>query len=305
MNVKNKIVTIILAYNEEKYIKTAIQSAKKISNQVYVVDSFSKDKTVKICKSLGVKIIKHKFISHSKQFNWAMKKINPTNKWVLRLDADEYLENELLIEIKKKFHNLDKNISGITFRLREKFLGKFIRFGGRENLRLLRLWKYGFGKIDERWMDESVYLYSGRIVNFNNNYVNDNSKNIDLYIGKHIKYATREAVDFIIQKYNLSNKRKKTKKIFNFSTKRRLFIKERVYNKFPYQLSTSLYFVYRYFLLLGFLDGKIGFFYHFIQGYWYRVLVGAKINELQEKIPKSKSKKLIKKKIYLLTKYKI
>jgi len=234
-----------------------------------------------------------------------MKKINPTNKWVLRLDADEYLENDLLIEIKKKFLNLDKNISGITFRLREKFLGKFIRFGGRGNLRVLRLWKYGFGKIDERWMDESVYLYSGRIVNFNNNFVNDNSKDIDLYIGKHIKYATREAVGVIIQKYNLSIKRKKTKKIFNFSSKKRLFIKERVYNKFPYQLSASLYFAYRYFLLLGFLDGKIGFFYHFIQGYWYRVLVGAKINELQEKISKSKSKKLIKKKIYLLTKYRI
>ena len=305
MNIKNKIVTIILAYNEEKSIKFAIQSAKNISNYIYIVDSFSNDKTVKISKSLGAKIFKHKFINHSKQFNWAIKKINPRDKWILRLDADEYLEKDLIIEIREKFNNLDKDVSGITFKLKEKFLGKQSKFGGRENLRLLRLWKYGFGKVEERWMDESVYLYDGKIINFNNKIVNDNSKNINFYINKHINYATKEAIEVIIQKYNLINQNKKINKKINFSRNLKLYLKEKIYNKLPYQLSTSLYFIFRYFILLGFLDGKIGFLYHFIQGYWYRVLVGSKVEEIEKQIKNLKSKKTIKKKIFLLTKCKI
>ena len=124
-------------------------------------------------------------------------------------------------------------------------------------------------------------------------------------MNKHINYATKEAVEVIIQKYNLINQNKKINKKINFSKKLKFYLKEEIYNKLPYQVSTSLYFIFRYFILLGFLDGKIGFLYHFIQGYWYRVLVGSKVEEIENQIKNIKSKKAIKKKIFLLTKLKI
>ena len=276
MRIKNKIITIILTYNEEKNINRSIKSAKKISDEIYVVDSFSNDKTIKIAKKLNAKIFKRKFKNHSEQFNWALKKIKPKNKWVLRLDADEYLEHDLINEIKNKISGLEKDINGITFRLKEKFLGKFIRFGGRRNLRILRLWKYGTGKIENRLMDEGVYLYNGRIEHFSHFIVNDNSKDIKEYILKHQTYASKEAIEVIDKKYNILKKNKSLK--FNIDSRRKIkiFIKEKIYYNLPYPIASSLYFIFRYFILFGFLDGKKGFLYHFLQGYWYRIIVGEK-----------------------------
>ena len=305
MKIKENIITIILTHNEEKNISKAIKSANKVSNIVYVVDSFSDDKTINIAKKLNAKILKKKFKNHSEQFNWALNKIHPKEKWVLRLDADEYLEDSLINEINIKMNYLKKDVNGITFKLKEKFLDKFIRFGGRRNLRILRLWKYGFGKIENRLMDEGVYLFSGRIKHFSNYIVNDNSKDINQYILKHQSYASKEAIEVIDKKYNIL--KKNSRKNFNIDTKRKikLFIKNRIYYNLPYPISSSLYFIFRYFILLGFLDGKIGFIYHFIQGYWYRVMVGEKVDQIEKSIKKVKSNKKIKKIIYFLTNLKI
>jgi len=302
MKIKENIITIILTYNEEENISRAIKSAKKISNIVYVVDSFSDDQTISIAKRLNAKILKKKFKNHSEQFNWALSKIKPKNKWVLRLDADEYLENNLIAEIKEKLKSIDNDVNGITFRLKEKFLDQFIKYGGRRKLRILRLWKYGYGKIEDRLMDEGVYLSSGKIKNFSNFIVNDNSKTLQRYIDKHQIYATKEAVEIIKKKYDLTNRDLSSLENISTIRKIKIFIKENIFNKLSYPVACSIYFIYRYIILLGFLDGKKGFLYHFLQGFWYRVIVGAKVDEIDIALKKIKKKKKLKKKIFYLTK---
>lgn len=305
MKIKENIITIILTYNEEENISRAIKSAKKISNIIYVVDSFSEDKTIYIAKKLNAKILKKKFKNHSEQFNWALSKIKPKNKWVLRLDADEYLENNLIAEIKEKLKNIEDDINGITFRLKEKFLDQFIKYGGRRKLRILRLWKYGYGKFEDKLMDEGVYLSSGKIKNFSSFIVNDNSKTLQRYIDKHQIYATKEAVEIIKKKYDLSNRDQSGPFTIDIIRKVKILIKENIFNKISYPVACSIYFVFRYIILLGFLDGKKGFLYHFLQGFWYRVMVGAKVDEIEKTLENIKSKKSLKKKIFDLTKINI
>ena len=87
----SQITTIILTFNEELHIERAIKSAKKISNQIFIVDSYSNDETLNICKKYQVEIIQNKFINQAKQFNWALKKLSIKNPWILKLDADEYV----------------------------------------------------------------------------------------------------------------------------------------------------------------------------------------------------------------------
>ena len=94
-----KIAIIFLTHNSETNIHNSIKSAQKISNDIYVVDSFSKDTTTLIGKELGCKIFKRKFINYSDQRNWIIRKLNKKYLWQLHLDADEVVDKELVKSI--------------------------------------------------------------------------------------------------------------------------------------------------------------------------------------------------------------
>jgi hypothetical protein len=81
----------------------------------------------------------------------------------------------------------------------------------------------------------------------------------------------------------------------------RRWIKEKVYNRIPYQLSVPAYFLYRLIFQLGFLDGKEGLVYHGLQGLWYRFLVGAKVEELELAIADIEDPELIRAELRRLT----
>ena len=132
--------------------------------------------------------------------------------------------------------------------------------------------------------------------------VNDNSKTLQRYIDKHQIYATKEAVEIIKKKYDLTNRDLSSLENISTIRKIKIFIKENIFNKLSYPVACSIYFIYRYIILLGFLDGKKGFLYHFLQGFWYRVIVGAKVDEIDIALKNIKSKKKLKKKIFYLTK---
>ena len=300
------ISTIILTYNEELHIERSIKSAKKISNEIFIVDSFSNDKTLKICKKYDVKIFQHKFINQAKQFNWALKNLPIKNQWVMKLDADEYFENSLIDEIKNKLPKLSKKIVGINIKRKHIFMGKWIKFGGRYPLTLLRIWRNGHGKVEDRWVDEHVIIKGGSTTVFKNNFIDNNMNNLDFFINKHNNYATREAIEILTKKYDLNKNldNLNIKNNFSQSTFKR-FLKEFIYNKITFTISSLFYFLYRYIILLGFLDGKEGLIYHFLQGYWYRFLVGAKVTEIEKQISKTSSKKKIINKISNITGFKL
>lgn len=306
MKINDEISTIILTYNEEQHIERCILSAKKYSNYIFVIDSYSKDKTVEISKSLGAKVFQNKFINYSQQFAWALENVNIQTEWTLRLDADEYLEDKLINEIKIKLKNLPKNINGVNFKRKHIFLNKWIKFGGRYPLVLLRLWRTGKGYIEERWMDEHIIIKEGKIITFKGNFCDHNLKTLNFFVEKHNWYADREAIDVIVERFKLINQKNEIN--FNNSSLKTWMtrlIKESIYNKLPFGISPFMYFFYRYIILLGILDGKEGLIYHFLQGFWYRFLIDSKIMEYSREIKKYNSKDQKLKKLSELTKLKV
>lgn len=136
------ITIIILTFNEEIHIKRCIDSVKDIAKEIFVVDCFSTDKTIEISESLGAKVFQHKWEGNqAKQFNWALENLPVKTKWVLRLDADEYLLPELIEEIKLKLNDLHESVTGIIFKRRHIFLNRWIK-RGTYPVKLLRLFKY-------------------------------------------------------------------------------------------------------------------------------------------------------------------
>ncbi len=276
------ITVIILTYNEEKHIERCIVNAQKISKNIFLVDSFSTDTTVQIAKNLGVIVYQNKWENnYAKQFNWGLNNLPIDTKWVFRLDADEYLTNELIDELHHKIPNIDCDINGVVFPLKRFFLNHYVKRGiGKMNL--LRLFRFGKAQCEERWMDEHIKINEGTTILFENAFCDHNLNNIGWWTQKHDAYSVREAIDLLNLEYNFLPKENKPL-VYSMSAdaeeKRNKKLK---YAKLPLFWRSFFFFIYRYIFKLGFTEGKEAFLWHFLQGWWYRTLVDAKIYEIKK-----------------------
>ena len=91
----DKISVIILTYNEELNLESCLRSVEGLTDEIFIVDSYSTDKTLEIANKYGTKIFQRPFKNQAEQFNWALDNLEIKNEWILRLDADEYLTEEL------------------------------------------------------------------------------------------------------------------------------------------------------------------------------------------------------------------
>jgi glycosyltransferase involved in cell wall biosynthesis len=271
---------IILTYNEEVHIGRCIDNIKPIAKEIFIVDSFSNDKTLEIAKEHGAIIYQNKWENnYAMQFNWALDHLPIKTKWVLRLDADEYFTQELIEELRKRLQEIPENITGIMFRRRHIFLGKWIRRGFYP-LELLRVFRYGKARCEQRLMDEHIQLLEGEVMSFRHDFVDHNLNDISWWTHKHIGYAIREAIDLLDIEYDLLYK----EDYQPGNIGKQAMIKRKMklsYAKQPLFARAFIYFLYRYIFRMGFLEGKEGFLWHFLQGWWYRTLVDIKVLEIQ------------------------
>jgi glycosyltransferase involved in cell wall biosynthesis len=276
------LTSIILTFNEEQHLERCFNGLSDLTDEIFVIDSFSTDNTSKLAEYAGAKVYHHKWENnHARQFNWGLANLPIKTDWVLRLDADEYLTPELIREIEAKLPNLEEDVAGVILKRRVYFMDRWIKHGGYYPTYLLRLWRHGAGQYEERWMDEHVKLEKGRSVVFDNDFIDHNLNNLSWWTEKHNNYATREAIDLLNIKYKFLKKDGIESSLISQQDKRKRWLKEKVYINIPLFLRPFFYFIYRYFIKLGFLDGIPGLIWHFLQGFWYRFLVDAKIYQIE------------------------
>lgn len=271
------ITVIILTMNEEKNISRCINSVLDFAKSIYVVDSGSSDNTCQIAQNLGGKVFTHEFIDYATQYNWALENLPIRTKWVMRLDADEQITDELKHELCEKMvlHEND-NINGFVIKLKNFFMGRFLYHGGVYPFKKLMVFKNGFGKIEQRKMDEHTILSEGEAIELVNDALHYDFKDLDSYIKKHNWYASREAQDYI---ENMSGVGIDDLAEGQLKTRRK---EKKLYYKLPMFLRPFLLFVFRYIFQFGFADGLPGLIYSFLGVWWYRFLVDAKIYEYQK-----------------------
>lgn len=288
------IAVIILTYNEQKHIERALASVQSFAREFFVIDSFSTDATPQLAAAKGAVVLKHEFINYARKFQWALDNAPITADWIFRLDADEIVEPDLAAEIEEKLPNLPPDVAGINVNRKTIFLGRWIKHGGRYPMYVLRIWRRGQGRIENRWMDEHTIVEGGRVINFSGGFADHNLNDLSFWTTKHNQYATREAIEVLNESYGLFESDLALLQQKNSSqAKVKRWLKMGLFYKVPFWLAATLFFVYRYVFLGGFLDGVEGLIYHFLQGYWYRFLVGAKVLEFRRalaKIPDSETK---------------
>lgn len=294
------ITVIILTYNEEIHIKRCLDNVKAFAKRVIVVDSFSKDSTCDIAREMGAEVIQHEWPGNqAEQFNWLIDHVSIQTEWILRLDADEYLMPDLIKELEEKLPNMNKGVSALSLSRARAFCGKVLHHGIVNGVRIVRIFRTGKARYEKRIMDEHLSILEGDTVEMKHQFVDDNRMTIGQFTKKHENYASREAALLLDAEYHLSDVGRLPQDHGAEVEKKRA--QKAKYAKMPLFWRAFGYFVYRYIVKLGFLDGKEGFLWDFLQGWWYRTLVDAKVLEVKKACGNDKEKI----KLYLKRNYQI
>ena len=279
------ITAIILTKNEEANIEKCIKSIKPIVKRIVVVDSGSTDGTVRIASELGAEILVNEMkpFLYAKQFLYGMEHAHIDTKWVFRIDADEELTQQSAAEIEKLCNeNEETDVNGIVVRFEVNFMGRPIRHGGVYPLRKLLLFKYGKGTIEDRCMDEHCILFEGRSVEVSCDSLHHDDKGLSAWIEKHNNYSTREMMDYFNSMRAEDSDAATGMQKLDSKARFKRFLRWKIYYRLPAGFRAYAYYFYRYYIRLGFLDGREGKIFCFMQAYWYRFIVDAKIYEAQK-----------------------
>lgn len=278
------ISVICLTYNEHENLAAALESVRAFVDEIVVVDSYSTDDTLEIASRYADSVYQHVFENHARQLAWGLQ-LPLRNEWVLRLDADERWSPEAFAKLAPFLKRGE--VAGVNVRMKILFMGRWIRHGDVYPNHFLRVFRKEGSQIENRWMDEHIKI-AGRSVRsdidvLEHNY--DRQYNLAGWTAKHNSYSTREAVDIVLSKHDAPVD--SIARLSGNKTERKRWLKEKVYNRTPLFARPVMYFFYRYFAKLGFLDGVEGLVFHFLQGLWYRFLVDAKVMQIERQIKAS------------------
>lgn len=279
----NSIAVVILTFNEEIHIERCIRSAQQVTDKVVVVDSYSTDDTCAIAQRMGAVVYQHAFENHARQFNWALENCDIQAQWIWRLDADEYIEPALASKALQAIAHIAEDVNGIYVNRKIVFMGQPLLHGGWYPAPQIKIIRKGFGGSEDRWMDEHLVIFSGTTVSIDADQTDENLNDLTWWSHKHVNYASREAINTLMIEYGLRKQENEVQpKFWGTNAERKRWLKMK-YAKTPLFVRPFVNFFIRYILKAGFLDGKCGFIWHFMQGYWYRMLVDCKIYELKKR----------------------
>jgi len=263
---------VILTFNSELSITETLQSVRALSDDIHVVDSFSKDRTVEIARGCGATVVEHPFENYGAQRNWAITSLNLKYPWQLHLDADERLTPELLEEIEALPQ--DPAVNGFYIPRLMTYLGRFIRHGGMYPTWHMRLFRTGYGLCESRKYDQHFYVTEGETAQLKGDMIDDLRMPLTEWTFRHNRWSDAEVEE-------LSSRESEGRieaRLGGNPVERKRYLRG-LYNETPLFVRPFVLFFYRYFIRLGFLDGAEGFIFYVLQTFWFRFLVDAKLFE--------------------------
>ena len=247
------LTVVIITRNEAHIISNTLQSLQGLTDDIVIVDSGSTDDTISICKRFNARVIETGWDGYGINKNKGITVAK--NDWILNLDADEAIDEEMKITLLE----LDLQDDNLIFEFKFKnfFVGKWIRYGEWSGDKHVRL----FNRKKIRWNDVAVHeslvlppgiqtkLLKGNILHYT-------SRGIDDYISKTIAYAKLNAA-----KYHRQGKQA---------------------GFFKLRLAPGLTFFHHYILRLGFLDGWEGYLIAKTTA-WYTFLKYSYLKEMNKR----------------------
>ena len=266
------ILVVILTFNSSGVIERTVRAAQQFCPRVLIVDSFSTDNTRELAAQLGCEVVTRAFKHYADQRNWAITQHGNAHAWQLHLDADEVLDARAIASLREAVLRPGSAVGFLLKRL-TYFMGRPLRFAG-ENSWHLRLFRTGQAACEDRLYDQH-FTCRGPVARLDGLMHDLNAGSLSEWTARHNRWSDLEALE-LQRPQDVPGKL--AGELSSDPRKRR-----RLYKGFYYRLPPGLralgYFVFRYVVQFGFLDGRAGFYYNFLQSLWFRMLVDAKLAE--------------------------
>jgi len=275
------VTVVILTYNEEVHIQRALDNVKGWATDVFVLDSFSTDRTGILAEASGAHVFLHPFENYAAQREWALRELPYQTDWVLFLDADELLSESLKREI---FEILpaSERIAGFYIKRQFWWMGRWIRYGGIYPTWILRLVRHRRAHCNARIVNEHLAV-DGPTKKLACDLIHNDLNMVSAWIAKHNRYADLEAFELLRAQQQPGSD--SMARLWGTQAERKRWIRQHIWNSLlPPLLRPLLLFLYRYLLRLGFLDGREGLIYHVLQGLWFPFLIDVKFLEKKRQI---------------------
>jgi glycosyltransferase involved in cell wall biosynthesis len=273
------VAVIVLTRDEEANLPACLASLEGLDCELFVVDSGSSDRTVQIARSAGAHVVTHPFENYSAQRNWSQEYLPIQSDWVLHLDADERLSPELVAEINDVMSQPPADLDGFLLRKRTIFMGRWIKHGAHYPAYHLRLFRRQRGACEDRLYDQH-FLVQGRVRALQHDYSDVLTSDLLTWTRRHARWADLEAQEIVAQR---ALGQRVQASLFGNPIQHRRWLREGLYARAPLFFRAILYWLYRYFIRRGYLDGTEGLIFHFLQGCWYRFLVDARLYEYRKR----------------------
>jgi len=272
---------VVLTLNEEANLPRCLASVRGCARDIFVVDAGSSDRTRQIARDFGAVFVEHPFETHATQWRWALANLPIQTDWMLALDADQRVTPELAEEIRSLGHQDLVGIDGVYIKRRQVFRDRWIRHGGYYPKYLLKMFRRDNVMIDSADLVDHHFYVTGAVKKLRNDLIEANRKEDDLsfFIEKHKRYALLMSREEL--RWQASVLQAAIEPSFFGSPDQRTLALKRVWRGMPLFVRPCLYFFYRYVIRLGFLDGKQGAIFHFLQAFWFRWLVDVRLVQLR------------------------
>lgn len=278
------VAAVVLTFNEERNLPECLASLAGWVDQLFVVDSGSTDRTVDIARDAGAVVVAHPFEHYGAQRNWAIDQLPITAPWTLHIDADERITAELRDAVTAALATDPTDVAGFLVSRRTIFMGRWIRHGGHYPAWHLRLMRTGAGRCEDRLYDQHFYV-SGAVRKLQGDLIDTLTPDVATFTARHLRWATLEAAEHDASPE--ARGRIRGRLATDNAIEQRRWLRD-WYARMPLFVRPTAYFVYRYVVRLGFLDGRAGLVFHVLQGFWFRFLVDALI--LERRLRRSKER---------------
>ena len=266
---------VLLSFNSEDTLGATLRCARLVSDEIFVVDSYSKDGTVELARSWGATVVQHPFEHYGAQRNWAIDNLGIARPWQLHLDADELMDNDLVAAIQALPE--EPEYAGYFLPRYVRFLGRVMRHGGMSPTWHLRLFQTGNGRCEDRKYDQHFILKSGTSGRLRGTMVDDIRMPLSEWTMRHNRWADGEVAE--LDSKETAGRLQPDMR--GNPAQRKRFLRQK-YDQLPLFIRPFALFAYRYFFRLGFLDGTAGLIFWVLQTFWFRFLVDAKIWEKRQ-----------------------
>ena len=279
-NTSCSIAVVVLTLNEEANLPLCLASVCDWAGQVFVVDAGSTDRTTQIAEAHGAIVVEHPFETHGVQWRWALKNLPLRCDWILALDADQRVTPELASEISGMDTAGLDGIDGCYIKRRQLFRNRWIKHGGYYPKYLLKMFRPSAVLLDPTDLVDHHFYVAGAVKKLRHDLIESNRKEDDIsfWIEKHNRYATLLAQEEL--RWRTAPREAAIVPSLAGHPDQKILALKHLWRRMPLYVRPFVYFTYRYFFRLGFLDGKEGAIFHFLQAFWYRLLVDINIDDM-------------------------